>query len=412
MGNISVKILVIKEIVSRAQESANKNAFVEGRWQNGCVQVRHGSAMLSVEKLFLVGTTPVSRFATLDHADSALVQGIDCVHVEKQGTPCPAQKMSLRAVTAVTRFWSAGCTSVLSDAIEALVKHADRRLRGSVAVASIQNKCPVISLTYVKPNAPRPETARGTSAGESVVQETARPVISNVDVPWDVGITSARPCATEEAAIHVLRRLMLNAIVGRPYLLFLVAENGAPSLPVVRSCAVAHLHATTRSGNTTDATLVLAHPVDRFVRQRYRSVVTGALCLAMMRLLLNRKACLSLPVLGSSLVSQLISRQHCHVLPAMSPYLWSALANMRLVPYNVMLLDLSLAKDHVDVYCLVEITRVQENAIKSLKIMATNKSVVQSALCVKKDAQNLDHQGAPISAIYHVTLGTAQNAFR
>lgn len=85
---------------------------------------------------------------------------------------------------------------------------------------------------------------------------------------------------------------------------------------------------------------------------------------------------------------------------------------MRLVLYNVMLLDLSPAKDHVDVYFLVEITRVQKNVIKSLKIMATNKSVVQSALCVKKDAQNLDHQGAPISAIYHVTLGTAQNAFR
>lgn len=202
-GNTSVKILAIKETACHAPESASKNVFVEKRWLNDCVQVQPGSVMWFVEKRYLVGITPVSWFAMVVYVASVLVLEIACAHVEKQSTLCLVQKMCPLAVIAAIRFCSVEYTSAPSAVTEVHVKHADRRLKGNVAVESTPSKYPVISLIYVRPNALKLGTARDISARGSVALETARPVTSNVDVPWDAEIISVLQCAIEEAATLV-----------------------------------------------------------------------------------------------------------------------------------------------------------------------------------------------------------------
>lgn len=95
--------------------------------------------------------------------------------------------------------------NVCSAVIEVPVKHADRKLKNSVAVGSTLNACPVISLIYVRQSVLKPVIAKSTSAEESAVLETVHLVIKCVGGPWDAEITNVLQAATEVAVIHAQR---------------------------------------------------------------------------------------------------------------------------------------------------------------------------------------------------------------
>lgn len=103
---------------------------------------------------------------------------------------------------------------------------------------------------------------------------------------------------------------MLNAIAVKLHSQCLVVENALQNHPNVKSFAAIPLPAITTFVKDTDATLVLALHVASPARRSYRRAGTCVQPLATMKHLSSKQVCLSLPVHGNSLQSQLSFRLH------------------------------------------------------------------------------------------------------